>query len=440
MRIDGDADLAGLAGVALGAVLAEDLHDVHRHRLAHGARARRGVREVAHGERGLRLAEALVDGKAGMLAPEVEQIGVQRFAGRGAVLQAGQVEGVHVHLGHEAVHRRRAAERRHAVATDEGENLGRIVAVEVVGEHCGLHEPLAEELAPDRLAPAGVGDGEVQPLGVYVVPVLGRDEVRQRVAGIVEHHLGIARSARGEVHEHGIGARRLAAGEIGRGGEHLAVEVAPALARDGGRADARRARERLADKLAGGSDPVPVPVARGEPGAGRVHEDERLHAGALLYHRVDGVGDVPGRGGDDGLDIRPVQAIGEVVFLQHEGGRYRHRPQFLQGQHREPELVVAAQDDHDEVAAPDAAVRQEVRRLVRPRLHVGEGEDMLLPFRIAPDHGGALGVVDRDVVHDVVGEVEVVGHGDVELREQTVLVVGLVHVAQVDVSHDDILG
>ena len=128
------------------------------------------------------------------------------------------------------------------------------------------------------------------------------------------------------------------------------------------------------------------------------------------------------------------------MFLQHEGGRYRHRPQFLQGQHREPELVVAAQDDHDEVAAPDAAVRQEVRRLVRPRLHVGEGEDMLLPFRIAPDHGGALGVVDRDVVHDVVGEVEVVGHGDVELREQTVLVVGLVHVAQVDVSHDDILG
>ena len=175
-------------------------------------------------------------------------------------------------------------------------------------------------------------------------------------------------------------------------------------------------------------------------GAGGVHEDERLHAGALLHHRVDGAGDVPGRGGDDGLDVSPVQAIGEVVLLQHEGGRHRHRPQFLQGQHREPELVVAAQDDHDEVAAADAAVRQEVRRLVRPRFHVGEGEGVLLPFRVAPDHGRALGIVDRDVVHDVVGEVEVVGHGDVELREQTVLVVGLVHVAQVDVSHDDILG
>lgn len=88
---------------------------------------------------------------AGVLAPEVEQIGVQRLAGRGAVLQAGQVEGVHVHLGHEAVHRRRAAERRHAVAADEGEDLGRIVAVEVVGEHRGLHEPLAENLPQTAL-------------------------------------------------------------------------------------------------------------------------------------------------------------------------------------------------------------------------------------------------------------------------------------------------
>ena len=70
-----------------------------------------------------------------------------------------------------------------------------------------------------------------------------------------------------------------------------------------------------------------------------------------------------------------------------------------------------AQDDHDEVAAADAAVRQEVRRLVRPRFHVGEGEGVFFPFRVAPDHGRALGVVDRDIVHDVVGEVEVVGHG-----------------------------
>ena len=70
------------------------------------------------------LAEALVDGEARMLLPEVKQVGVQRLARRGGVHERGQIEGVHVFGHHHAVHRGRTAECRDAVLADEREDLG----------------------------------------------------------------------------------------------------------------------------------------------------------------------------------------------------------------------------------------------------------------------------------------------------------------------------
>ena len=69
-----------------------------------------------------------------------------------------------------------------------------------------------------------------------------------------------------------------------------------------------------------------------------------------------------------------------------------------------------------------------------------EGEGAFAAVHVHPLQRPLVGLLLGDYIQHVVGEVEVVGHGDVEPREQTVLVVGLVHVAQVDVSHDDILG
>ena len=96
---------------------------------------------------------------------------------------------------------------------------------------------------------------------------------------------------------------------------------------------------------------------------------------------------------------------------------------------------MAAQHDKDVIAALDALIDQEVRRLVGPALHVREREDVLLALGIAPNHRAAVGVVHRDVVDDVVAEVEVVGIMDAERLELPIGSVGLVNVAQIDIPH-----
>ena len=96
---------------------------------------------------------------------------------------------------------------------------------------------------------------------------------------------------------------------------------------------------------------------------------------------------------------------------------------------------MAAQHDKNVIAALDTLINQEVRRFVGPALHVGEGEDMLLAFGVAPDHRATVGVVHRDVVDDVVAEVEVVGIVDAERLKLPIGSVGLVNVAQIDIPH-----
>ena len=88
------------------------------------------------------------------------------------------------------------------------------------------------------------------------------------------------------------------------------------------------------------------------------------------------------------------------------------------------------------VAAPDAEPREEVGGLIRPLLHIAEGEGVPLALGVAPHHRAAIGFGERDVVDDVVAEVEVVGAAHVERRKTPRLVVGFLDVAQIDVSHE----
>ena len=154
-----------------------------------------------------------------------------------------------------------------------------------------------------------------------------------------------------------------------------------------------------------GVSPPPAPFTR----------MRHLQRGARVGHVVHHVGDGAERRGDDGLDGRAVQAVLQIVLLEHERGGHHDRAELRERRGHEPELVVAAQDDHDHVAAADALRGQEVRRLVRPALHVGEREHVLLALRVAPHHGAAVGVCGGDVVHHVVAEVEIVGTIDGEI-------------------------
>ena len=126
------------------------------------------------------------------------------------------------------------------------------------------------------------------------------------------------------------------------------------------------------------------------------------------------------------------------MFLEHERGGNHDRAELVERGGDEPELVVAPQDDHDHVSAADALAFQEVGRLVGPALHVGEREDVLFAFGVAPYHGAAVGIVFGYVVDDIVAEVERIGAGDREGFKLIEVVVRFGNVAEVDVSHKTI--
>ena len=157
-----------------------------------------------------------------------------------------------------------------------------------------------------------------------------------------------------------------------------------------------------------------VPVAvDGEPACELVDV-----AGAL-----EGLDDVVIVGDDGGLQAGGVDPVLDVVGLEHERGGNRDGAHLVERHANEPELVAVLEDQHDEVALAYALGGKVVACLVAEPLDVGEGEPPALAVLVLPDHRDPLGVVYRDVVHDVVTEVEVVGAVDVKMLEETVLVV-----------------
>ena len=155
--------------------------------------------------------------------------------------------------------------------------------------------------APDGLAPTRVGDGEVDAVGLHVVPMLGSDEVRNGVTRVVKHHLRIAGRTRREVHEHGFGSYRVTTLEDLARRADAAVEVDPTLALDGRCTDALLAGKRRTDRARNG-DEVSILVASGQTTTRAVHEDARSNRGALGDDVVGNLSDFPNGGADDGAD------------------------------------------------------------------------------------------------------------------------------------------
>ena len=303
-------------------------------------------------------------------------------------------------------------------------------AVVVVGHDRGLHGPRAVELAPNCLAPAGVGDGEVQAaVGYGVVPQLCRHGVCQRVGAVVQHHLGLAGRAGAEVHEHGVVRLGGHAHPELAAAAHAGVKVHPALSVRRQLAHVVRAAEVGVTRARAGG------TLLAESAATAVDQDLQLQVGALVRHVVHDVRHGSLVRADDGLDGGGLQAVEHVVVAQHEGRRHHDRANLVQRHAREPELVVAAQHHQHHVALANALVGQEVCGLVRPILDVRKGEDVLLALGVGPHHGRAVGVVHGNVVHHVVGPVKVLGIVERQVGHLALLVAGLAQVVLVDVAH-----
>ena len=118
------------------------------------------------------------------------------------------------------------------VFCEHGKYIGGVKAVEIVNECCRLAQPLAVQLAPHCFSPAGVGDGQMQTVGVNIVPVFCGVEVTERVFVIVRGDLRIAGRAGGEEHQHKVVAAGCICLALKMSAEQLVfvVKAAPALA------------------------------------------------------------------------------------------------------------------------------------------------------------------------------------------------------------------
>ena len=117
------------------------------------------------------------------------------------------------------------------------------------------------------------------------------------------------------------------------------------------------------------------------------------------------------------------------MLFEHERRGHHHAAELGECGCNEPELVVATQYDHYEIAALKTMVGKEVSRLIRPAFHVTESECMLFAFWVAPDHRSAVGLALCDFVHDIVAEIEVLWIMHVEVCEYAIVVLRLFDVA-----------
>ena len=220
------------------------------------------------------------------------------------------------------VHGRRRAERGDLVFGHLFEEFARYKHLHIVGENGGPCKPLPVNLAPERLGPAGLGDGQVASTVYHVLPVLGCNDMPERVGERVCDHLGVrTRSAR-EVHDHDIVVvrRGFAFGARELGGEDFVVVVE--------------------------ADPVLA--------GGLAHGHEFLDGGALrlgFFHLFLEAGLVVAY---DHLDFGRVESVFQVFGGEHVRCRDGDGSDAVQCEQEKPELVTAAEDKHHAVALLDS--------------------------------------------------------------------------------------
>ena len=176
-----DADLTGGTRRTVISVFVQDMHIVRCDRLTHRTQTDRGTDKVSDNQRSLGLTETFHQTDTGSTHELIENFRIQCLTGDGGILQRSQIIMGKIFLDQETVHRRRCAECGHMILGEHRQDLIGMELVEIECESRRLAEPLAVELTPEGLAPAGVGDGEMQTIRIDIVPVFCRGKMTQRV-------------------------------------------------------------------------------------------------------------------------------------------------------------------------------------------------------------------------------------------------------------------
>ncbi len=206
----------------------------------------------------------------------------------------------------------------------------RFKGIHVVNKYRASGNPLAVKLSPNSLAPAGFSHAQMQAVLNDVLPKFRGDDVAQRVKEIVADHFWVARRSACKIQKH-----------------HVVV------CRSLGTTDALKNRK-AKFKLAVEVDPArPVAADRYQIFYGR-----RLgHGGFDFLHQLVVVNR------NNHLNRSGVVAVFQILFKKHYSGRNCNSADPVQGQHKVPELVAAAQNQQNRVALADSVGGQKVGRL-----------------------------------------------------------------------------
>ncbi len=357
-------------------LVVEDRDVVAGRGLTHRAGADVLAGEVADGQDGFGLAVAVGRGQPGVAAPDLDHLGVERFAGRHAAPQRREAVARQVLLHQHPVDRRRRAEGRDRVLRQQIEHLGRVEGAgrRLVDEERRAHGPGAEERGPGGLGPAGVGGVPVQVVLAQVEPEAAGDLVRRGVAPVVQDHLGATGRAAGEEDQGGI---------------------------------VRPGRDALERPVFGGEELVPgVP-----PVAPATDDDQVPQARQLAAHPVDLLG---GRGvADDRRGVAGADAVVEVFRLELRRAGQRDDARAQEADQRDLPFGDTRQDEDRPRARLDAQPPERRGEAVRPLAHLREGEAALGAVRPEPMDRRLVGP-RRPAVDRVIAEVVVVGGLDPE--------------------------
>ena len=304
-------------------------------------------------------------------------------------MQVAQVIACEVLLQHVAVHGGRGTEGGHAIGTHLLEDVAGDEALKVVDKDRTPGQPLAIELAPHALGPAGFRNGEVKPAVLALLPVQAGHDMSQRIIMVMRNHLGHAGGAAGEVEQQEVMVVRIGIprGLVPHGalqGHFLLIAV-----------------EALA--LAAQNHHVLEAFAL-------LHGDFRASEHAFVL-----VGD------DHHLDARRVHAVEHILFGQKMGGGHAHGAQLVQSHENRPEFQMPAENQHHLVALADAQGLEQVGCAVAFFLQLSKGITDAGTGFVRPKHGQPVGFLLSDPVGHVIGKVEALRAGNAEFLVEIII-------------------
>ena len=150
------------------------------------------------------MAVAFLHLKASFFVKLVKDFSIQGFSSGGTVNKARKVVLGKILTHQIAVHCWRGTEGCYLVFFHLFQKATRHKGNHVIGKNGASCKPLSVNLTPHSLCPASFCQCQMEAAFHNLLPVLGSNNVAQRIGKVVLHHLRVARSARGKIEQHNV--------------------------------------------------------------------------------------------------------------------------------------------------------------------------------------------------------------------------------------------